>query len=380
MEKEPIKVLQVAPLGAGGVTSLILNIAEKLDDRKVKFDYLTFYDRTEFNEKRACANGSKKYVVPIDHFANPIIRAIYKFFYSIVIIKKAKADIIHINGSKPYDVLVGVAAKFAGVKTVIFHSHNSSMSQTSGVKGLLMSALKLFIPIAADYYFACSELAAQFMFPKSILNKKNYTIIKNAIDTERYYFSEQIRDEYRKKLNIENKIAIAHIGRFTHQKNHKFLIDIFEKVHEKNSETVLVLIGMGELFDDVKAYVQKKKLENSVVLYGTSSEVPQLLQAFDCFLMPSFYEGLPVVGVEVQAAGLPTILSDTITKEVAITDLVKYVSLDKSEEEWADIVLDAVEKVKDRRLYVEQVKKAGFDVTETANYLMNFYRKILGTK
>lgn len=118
--RKPIKVLQVAPLGAGGVTSLILNIAEKIDNEKVQFDYLTFYDRKEFNEDRAKALGGKKYVVPIDHYKNPLIRSLFKFFYAIKVIRSSEADIIHINGSKPYDVLVGVSAKLAGVNTVFF--------------------------------------------------------------------------------------------------------------------------------------------------------------------------------------------------------------------------------------------------------------------
>lgn len=295
--RKPIKVLQVAPLGAGGVTSLILNIAEKIDNEKVQFDYLTFYDRKEFNEDRAKALGGKKYVVPIDHYKNPLIRSLFKFFYAIKVIRSSEADIIHINGSKPYDVLVGVSAKLAGVNTVFFHSHNSSMDNGSGIKKNIMNLFKKLIPIVSDYNLACSDLAAQFMFPPQILKEKNFTVIKNAIDVEKYRFSEEVRLEYRKKLKMENKLIIGHIGRFMPQKNHKFLIDIFAEIYKKRSDAVLVLIGNGELLDEIKEYVEKKQLKNAVCFYGTTNEVPQILQAFDCFLLPSFYEGLPVVGV-----------------------------------------------------------------------------------
>ena len=373
--RKKIKVLQVAPLGAGGVTSLILNIAEKIDNEKVQFDYLTFYDRKEFNEDRAKALGGKKYVVPIDHYKNPLIRSLFKFFYAIKVIHSSEADIIHINGSKPYDVLVGVSAKLAGVNTVFFHSHNSSMDNENGIKKIIMDLFKKLIPIISDYNLACSDLAAQFMFPSQILKEKKFTVIKNAIDVEKYRFSEEVRSEYRKKLNVENNLVIGHIGRFMPQKNHKFLIDIFSEIYKKRSDAILILIGNGELFDNIKQYVEKKQLSKVVRFYGTTNEVPQILQAMDCFLFPSFFEGLPVVGVEVQASGLPFELTDTITKEVNISDLVNYLSLEDEPEKWADCVIKCSELKRNRSEYPEIVKKAGFDISEETKKLTSLYEK-----
>lgn len=373
--RKKIKVLQVAPLGAGGVTSLILNIAEKIDNEKVQFDYLTFYDRKEFNEDRAKALGGKKYVVPIDHYKNPLIRSLFKFFYAIKVIHSSEADIIHINGSKPYDVLVGVSAKLAGVNTVFFHSHNSSMDNENGIKKIIMDLFKKLIPIISDYNLACSDLAAQFMFPSQILKEKKFTVIKNAIDVEKYRFSEEVRSEYRKKLNVENNLVIGHIGRFMPQKNHKFLIDIFSEIYKKRSDAILILIGNGELFDNIKQYVEKKQLSKVVRFYGTTNEVPQILQAMDCFLFPSFFEGLPVVGVEVQASGLPFVLTDTITKEVNFSDLVNYLSFEDEPEKWADCVIKCSELKRNRSEYPEIVKKAGFDISEETKKLTSLYEK-----
>lgn len=373
--RKKIKVLQVAPLGAGGVTSLILNIAEKIDNEKVQFDYLTFYDRKEFNEDRAKALGGKKYVVPIDHYKNPLIRSLFKFFYAIKVIHSSEADIIHINGSKPYDVLVGVSAKLAGVNTVFFHSHNSSMDNENGIKKIIMDLFKKLIPIISDYNLACSDLAAQFMFPSQILKEKKFTVIKNAIDVEKYRFSEEVRSEYRKKLNVENNLVIGHIGRFMPQKNHKFLIDIFSEIYKKRSDAILILIGNGELFDNIKQYVEKKQLSKVVRFYGTTNEVPQILQAMDCFLFPSFFEGLPVVGVEVQASGLPFVLTDTITKEVNFSDSVNYLSLEDEPEKWADCVIKCSELKRNRSEYPEIVKKAGFDISEETKKLTSLYEK-----
>ena len=373
--RKKIKVLQVAPLGAGGVTSLILNIAEKIDNEKVQFDYLTFYDRKEFNEDRAKALGGKKYVVPIDHYKNPLIRSLFKFFYAIKVIHSSEADIIHINGSKPYDVLVGVSAKLAGVNTVFFHSHNSSMDNENGIKKIIMDLFKKLIPIISDYNLACSDLAAQFMFPSQILKEKKFTVIKNAIDVEKYRFSEEVRSEYRKKLNVENNLVIGHIGRFMPQKNHKFLIDIFSEIYKKRSDAILILIGNGELFDNIKQYVVLSQLRKLVRFYGTTNEVPQILQAMDCFLFPSFFEGLPVGGVGVQASGLPFVLTDTITKEVNFSDLVNYLSLEDEPEKWADCVIKCSELKRNRSEYPEIVKKAGFDISEETKKLTSLYEK-----
>lgn len=371
--KKPIKVLQVAPLGAGGVTSLVLNIAEKIDKERVHFDYLTFYDRKEFNEERAIALGGKKYTVPIDHYKNSLVRSIFKFIYAIHVIKKSRADVIHINASKPYEVLVGVSAKLAGTKKVFFHSHNSAMDKSGGLTSKIMKCFKKMIPLVSDCNLACSELAAQFMFPDNILKSQKYTVIKNAIDTKKYCYSSTIRETYREKLGVKNKLVIGHIGRFMPQKNHAFLIDIFEKIHIKRPDSALVLIGEGELLDQVKKQVIEKKLQDSVIFFGTTNEVPQLLQAFDCFLFPSLYEGLPVVGVEVQASGLPLIMSDTITDEIGFTDLAQYISLEDREEIWADAVLNAVNQKIDRTVYADLVKAAGFDIYDIVNILTILY-------
>ena len=249
------------------------------------------------------------------------------------------------------------------------------MDNGSGIKKNIMNLFKKLIPIVSDYNLACSDLAAQFMFPPQILKEKNFTVIKNAIDVEKYRFSEEVRLEYRKKLKMENKLIIGHIGRFMPQKNHKFLIDIFAEIYKKRSDAVLVLIGNGELLDEIKEYVEKKQLKNAVCFYGTTNEVPQILQAFDCFLLPSFYEGLPVVGVEVQASGLPFVLTDTITKEVDFSDLVNYLSLEDEPEKWADCVIKCSELKRNRSKYPDIVKEAGFDISEETKKLTSLYEK-----
>ena len=370
-----VKVLQVVPLGAGGITSLVINLAENLDWNRVEFDYLTFFDRKEFNEDKALQYGGKKIVVPIDKYTNSLIRATHKFFDTIRVLKKEEIDIIHINASFPYDILIGVSAKLSGVKKVVFHSHNSNMDNRGALKNTIMKFFKVLIPIISDCNLACSQKAAEYMFPKSVINKGNYSIVNNGITCSKYVFSQQVRDEYRKKIGCGNNCVVGHIGRFTEQKNHKRILSIFEKILEMNTSAVLLLIGTGELEQDIKQEAEKRNLSRNVIFYGVTNEVPQLLQAMDVFLFPSLYEGLPVVGVEVQAAGLPIVMSDVITREVGITEYAKYIPLSASDEEWA---LAALESAKKQRSNTSSgIAEAGFDIKNVTNSLMCTYEELM---
>ena len=376
-EKKPIKVLQMAPLGSGGVTSLILNIAEAMDREAVEFDYLTFFDRTEFAEERALKCGGKKYVVPIDHFRNPVIRAFFKFFDSIIEIHKCKPDILHLNTSDHYDAVIALAAKLAGTKKVILHSHNSSSESKTGIAAVVYPLLKKLINALSDCNLACSEIAAEYMFTDAVLSAHDYRIIRNGIHTKRFEFSDAARREVRNQLGMQGNIIIGHIGRFTEQKNHKFLIDIFEEIFRAEPKARLLLIGQGELEEKIRFYAAQSLARDAIVFYGTSSRIPEMLQAMDCFLLPSLYEGLPVAAVEAQAAGLPTILSDTITKEVDITQLVAYVPLDASPEQWAKTVLGSIRSTEGRSQWAEAVKNAGFDIQETADEITKIYQSLV---
>lgn len=371
--KRAIKVLQLAPLGSGGITSLILNINEQLDKNQVVFDYLTFYERKELREDQALQYGGKKYVVPIDRFDNIILRAVFKFFYSIKVIHQCNPDIIHINASSPYDMMVAVSAKIAGVKKIVIHSHNSSMKKVSGIRMAFMEICKYTIPMISDCNLACSELAARHMFPGYILKKGSYTILPNGIDNRKYCFCMEVRQAWRKKLCLENLFVIGHVGRFCKAKNHRKLIEIFESVHRQCPDVVLLLIGIGELQEEIRQIVREKALTDEVIFYGATNDVPALLQVMDCFVLPSLYEGLPVAAVEAQAAGLPTLLSNTITNEVGITSLAQFLPLEAAPQEWARQILEIKEQKKLRRNTSEEIRHAGFDIQTVTSQLAQYY-------
>lgn len=202
-------------------------------------------------------------------------------------------------------------------------------------------------------------------------------VIHNGIDTSKYLFSFEQSIEYRKKLHVENNFVIGHIGRFSAAKNHKKLIEIFEKVNKRCSETKLLLIGSGELDKEIKHMVKEKRLSDKVIFYGQSKEIPQLLQAMDCFVFPSLYEGLPLVVLEAQASGLPTIMSDTITKEAGVTSLAEFFPLNATAEEWAEKIMLIKEKKENRFSRGEEIRKAGLDIEDITEQMMKQYISLL---
>lgn len=367
---EQVRVLQLAPLRTGGITELILNVCENIDRERVNFDYLTFRNEKEFNEDRARRLGGTKYVVNLDIHKNSVIRGICKFVGIYKVIKRNKVKIFHINTSTPYEVLIGIAAKIGGCERIIIHSHNSSYYPGQKLKGFT-NLFKMLMKMVVTDYIACSDNAAKFMFPSDIYQQHKYMIIKNGVNVDKMSFNLEIRRAYRKKYGLENNFVIGNVGRFNVQKNHKLLVDIFSEIYSSDRTARLFLIGVGELQDEIKRKVEMLGLQNVVIFHGASSEVYKLMQMMDVFVLPSLYEGLPVAGVEAQAAGLPIVLTDTITKELQITDAVSYVPLNAPVTQWSETILSYKGFV--RKDTSKLLTESGFNIKTTAEILQKFY-------
>ena len=231
------------------------------------------------------------------------------------------------------------------------------------------------MPAFVDEFWACSSLAAQFSFPKSIVKNQKYKFIPNGVALEKFSYNASVREEMRKKLGVEDKFVIGHAGRFNIQKNHEYLIEVFSALHSKCPDAVLLLFGDGELYKKIQDKVKKMNLEDSVRFMGTTDEMPKMYQAIDVFVMPSFCEGLPVAGVEAQASGLPVILADTITKEVGVTNCVKYLPLSDDKAEWVREILNF--RGFKRYSRCEELKRAGFDEKDVARNFQNYYLNVL---
>ena len=229
------------------------------------------------------------------------------------------------------------------------------------------------LPLVVDEFWSCSSFATEFSFPKKVWKKTRY--IPNGVDLEKFQYNEEIRKEMRNTLSLSDQFVVGHAGRFNHQKNHDFLIDIFSELHKVEPSAVLVLCGVGELEENIKEKVYTLGLKDNVIFYGGCNEMEKMYQAWDVFVLPSKFEGLPVTGVEAQASGLPLVLSDVITKEVAVTDAVCYVSLNKSEEEWARTILSC--KGYRRNTDISTLRRAGFDQKKMVDDFQNYYLNIL---
>ena len=225
------------------------------------------------------------------------------------------------------------------------------------------------IPETSTELFACGKAAGDWMF-----GGKTYRLLPNAIAAEKYIYEEEKAKKIKKELDLEKNIVIGHIGRFNPQKNHKFLIDIFEKCFEKNQKVRLMLIGDGEGRKEIENKVKERGLQDNVIFMGVRRDVPELLQAMDVFVFPSLYEGLPVTMIEEQAAGVPAVISNRVSEECIITkDLVKVEGLEETPEQWAGEILKQVKISKRDRS--EEIKKAKYDVETTAKWLEEYYLK-----
>ena len=225
------------------------------------------------------------------------------------------------------------------------------------------------IPETATELFACGKAAGDWMF-----GGKTYRLLPNAIAAGKYIYEEEKAKKIKKELGLEKNIVIGHIGRFNPQKNHKFLIDIFEKCFEKNQKVRLMLIGDGEGRKEIENKVKERGLQDNVIFMGVRRDVPELLQAMDVFVFPSLYEGLPVTMIEEQAAGVPAVISNRVSEECIITkDLVKVEGLEETPEQWAGEILKQVKISKRDRS--EEIKKAKYDVETTAKWLEEYYLK-----
>lgn len=279
------------------------------------------------------------------------------------IIETGSWSVLHVHNTTPAFVILKLA-KSKGISTIV-HSHTSSSER--GMKAKLKTYLRNKMRNMADYRFACSQNAGEWMF-----NDLEFTVLNNAVDISRFIFTEKERDEVRKQLSCDGMLLFGHIGRFIYEKNHQQILEIFAEIHARNMNTRLLLVGDGPLRAQIVDLANQMKLEDSIIFTGIRSDVPALLSSMDVFLFPSIFEGLPLTLVEAQASGLPCLVSDTVTDEVKITDSLVFMSLERPASEWAERALDMA-KNHVRGDTSEDIIKAGYDIKETAKWLQDFY-------
>lgn len=348
-----------------GITNSILNYYRAMDRSGMEIGIVSARGTNPIMKKNFEEIGCIVY--PLENRDSSPVR----YFVQLMrIIRHEKYDILHAHGNSATLAIETTAAFLAGCKVRIVHSRNSFCEHTK--------ADKLLRPLMYATYtdgFACGEKAGKWLF-----GDRPFTVINNGKDIDRFLFKPDVRQCYREKLGASNDtILLGHVGLFHKQKNHPFLIDVFEEVCRRSKNYRLVLIGEGEDREKIEGLVRQKGLENKVFFLGSRSDVDALIQALDIMVFPSLFEGMPNVVLEWQIAGLPALISDTITRECGIMDSVSYLPLEKGATYWAEQILHT--QLEDRESTRQSIQRrfveAGFDIRENAKALRKKYIGLL---
>jgi glycosyltransferase involved in cell wall biosynthesis len=365
MKKRILHILDKISIGSG-VSSVVMNYYDKLEHSKLTFDFMLNKDVDAKTRAYIESNGSKIYLMPELKAIN-----IFKYIKELrAFYKNCEYKIIHGHVANSAVFYLGAAKN---VPYRIIHSHNTKFADVLW-KRARNWVLTRFIKLVANRFIACSYEAAAFLFSK----KNNALILNNAINTDKFFFNADTRKSLRKEYKIDDKFVIGHVGKFTTQKNHEFLIDVFDEFYKINNNAKLLLIGDGELYQKIRQKIKKLELEEAVLFVGLTDNINTYLNAIDVFVMPSLFEGLPVVSIEAQAAGLPVYLSDRITREAAITCKTVFLPLDK--ELWVNELQEVCQHEIQNRLEIGmQMKSNRFDIDTQASQLCEYYEDLLKT-
>ena len=363
LQKKPILVLQIlADMGSGGVERMLYNYFMHMDHSKIVFDFIVHVPEPGMFE---CLLSQ----YPCRFFHLPRFRhVIVNFLKTRQIIKAGHYQIVHVHHTaKSFPQLL--AAWSCGVKTRIAHSHDCV--EHHGLVKLLYRLYGFLTTSFATHFFACSNLAGYFVFGSKI-HSSRYRIVRNAIETNDFAFNPDIRAQMRKRLGLDDRFAILNVGRFAEQKNHRRILDIFLEILIIRPNSVLLLIGKGELEDSIRRYAHDLGLENHVRFVGETNNVSEFMQAADILLFPSLHEGLGIVLIEAQTSGMPCFASlGVIPAESDITGLVHFLSLEESDSKWANEICRT--SLQDRQDHSVQIRENGYDIAAEAQSLETWY-------
>ena len=360
----------------GGTEAVMFNIFNNIDRDQFHIDFLLTDDEPDHTPETAYLkeNGADVYYVCSRSKSLRQQRIQLREFF-----QKHTYDAVHTHmNTLGADVLQ--IAKQCGVKTRIAHSHNTSFQLTvRNVKDCLHYAYLVNEMYKLRKYatnqIACSTEAGEWLFGKRLCRQETYYLLRNAIDVSRFAYSPELRQKVRDALGIGDQFVFGHVGRFDHQKNHDLLIDIFHCLHQRNPETMLILIGVGENEANIHQKVEAMGLTQNVLFLGQRSDVNEQLQGFDMFLLPSRYEGLPVIAVEAQTAGLPCVISTNVSPETDISGNVIFVDPGADPAKWADVIMSHLPERDKRISPIDKIRQNGYDMQTNIKELEKYYQK-----
>lgn len=373
-ENTPLRVLVLdTVMDRGGAETMMMNYLRHFDRSKVTYDFLVNRDYRAAYEDEIEALGGRIYrMCPM----YPQYFARYKREFRAFLKQHPEYRIIHSNLEERSYFPLRVAAE-QGVPVRIAHAHNRPVG--FNLKSIFREYFRMRLPKYVTHMFACGTEAGDWLFGEN--NRGRVIQQRNAIDTSAYRYDSAIAKQVREEFGVTdpNTFVLGHVGRFFPQKNHVFLIDIFAQVHKQHPNSVLWLVGGGELNDElknqIKAKVKELGLTDAVTFLGVRSDVNRLVQGMDSFVLPSLYEGLPVTMIEAQASGLPCTISDRVPKQCDVTGNVQIIGLDDSPSQWAKKIWDQYSAYgkSERANGAGIVTDAGFDIKANAEWLQKFY-------
>ncbi|RRF88973.1 MAG: glycosyltransferase family 1 protein [Coriobacteriaceae bacterium] len=361
-----IRVCQfVGNMNGGGVEAVVMNYYRHVDRSKVQFDFIVTENSTIVPREQMESLGGRVFMVPAYTHLPQFLGTCYDLFR-----EHHEWQIVH-SHANAMNVFPLKEAVRAGVPVRISHSH-STAGKGETVKNVMKSVLRTQANRYPTHRFACSKLAGEWLFGKGV----PFELMYNAIDLQRFWFSESARTKVRAELGIaDSQVVIGHVGRFMPQKNHGFLIDAFAKACQKRDDLILLCVGSGDGMASAESKVVELGLSDKVKFLGQRDDVNELYQAFDAFVLPSLYEGLCLVGIEAQAAGLPCILADTITREVDVTSTCDFLPIDDADV-WADAFCHICLRSNAERTNINHDDFANYDIVRQGQWLTNRYLEL----
>lgn len=360
---EPIRVLHILQrMEAGGTQALLMNIYRKIDRTKVQFDFLVEYPNEQFYDSEIKKLGGRIYYTNVRKDFN-----IPKFCKQLkqILEENPEYRIVHVHTYSIGYFCLKTAQK-VGVPVRIAHSHNNETVHDA--KYVFKLAMQKLYTLHATDLFACSDEAGKYLF-----KNKPFHVLPNAIDSGKFIANEVVRQKTRAELGLNNKFVVGHVGRFHTQKNHAFLLDVFSKVKEKKTDAELILVGTGPLEDEIRGKVSDMKLNECVHFLGNRKDMNCIYQAMDVFVFPSMFEGLGIVSIEAQAAGVPVVCSEGLPPETNITPIYQQLAISDGAEKWADVAIEMTQSPMSHTNLQKYVIDAGFDVNATAKDMEEFY-------
>lgn len=360
-----LRILQsVNIMDRAGLETMLMNYYRKVDHKEIQFDFLTHRPERGAYDEEIKAMGGQIYHAPRLYPQNFL--AYYRYMKHFFM-EHPEYSIIHshIDAMSAFPLL---AAKINHIPNRIAHSHTSKLDKDLKFP-IKFAALKC-TPSFANIYCACGEAAGRFMFPK-----QEVYLIRNAIDLKKFQYNSDARQQLRKMYGLEHKLVIGHVGRFCYIKNQLFLLDIFKEILKEQKNIHLLMIGSGEDEQKIRKKIIALELNERVSLLVDRPDVNILYQAMDIFVMPSLFEGFPMVAVEAQSNGLPCIFSDKISKEVLLTDNTSMLSLDAGKEAWAKAILTHNKERNPNAIM--QLQEKGYDIDIEAQRLQQWYKHLV---